>query len=207
VFLAVGVAVITLAGCSASPQSVNPYAAQFAQAAEDAQSDYVRSILAKGTISASDLKDAEQHDVACLAGAGIDASYKTNEWGIDQLTVVSAKGETSDEMADQANCDAQWMGPILTLYTQQYTNPDNQDWNGLVAACLVRKGLAPSGFTGQDYANLIGQNGTPFDSSSMTPDSNGIINITATAPATIVIPGGGSLSDPTAVACTVVPLQ
>jgi len=196
---------MVLAGCSTTAQPSGPYAAEYAAAIQAAKSDYVRQILQSGHITTADMKDTEQHVVTCMKAAGIGASYVTDEWGIDGLQIVGALN-SAQELA-QKQCSEQWMGPIAALYINQYTNPNNEDWNGLIAACLVRKGLVPAGFTGQDYASLVNQYGTRMDSSTMTPDENGIITQTMAPSPPMALPGGVTLSDPAALACTVVPLQ
>ena len=198
-------------GCGAAvTPAPSPYAAEFEQAARAASSDYIRQILADGRVDAAELHDAQQHVVACLADAGIAAWYSANTWGIDTLAV--AGDDTKDSLAAQARCLDQWMGGIEQLYWAEFANPDNQDWSGLVAACLVRVGEAPAGFTGTDYDELIRLNTIHVDSSTMTPDDDGIIHVGtdgsgASPPGDGRIPGGGNLSDSKAVACTVVPLR
>ncbi|MCL2736970.1 MAG: hypothetical protein FWD75_10165 [Propionibacteriaceae bacterium] len=194
-----------LCGCSQAAQQPGPYASQYAVAIHDAQSDYVRSILQSGQITSADLKDAEQHTIGCLLSAGINASYGTNEWGLDELTIMGVLTRT--QSGAQQQCLDAWMGPIMQLYVDQFTNPNNQDWNTLVAACLVRKGLVPSGFTGQDYSNLMSTEGMSFNSSTMAPDNTGTYSYSSSDATQIVLPGGVSLSDPEATACTIIPLQ
>jgi hypothetical protein len=40
---------------------------------------------------------------------------------------------------------------LLYFYTKMYTNPQKQDIREVTAACLVRKGVVPAGYTGTDY--------------------------------------------------------
>jgi len=196
------------AGSGQAADASNPYSAQIKAAAGTTSSEYVRQILADGEISRGELSDAEARVVACLGALGIEASYVTNDWGIDNLTVVGGLSTAvSDEVTE---CQTQWMGPIDQLFWDQYVNPMNQDMNGLIAACLVRKGLAPAGFSGSDYANVARDNSIHVDTSTVAPDGGGGGRVQAspgTSSGDGAIPGGGNLSDPGAIACAVVPLQ
>jgi len=188
---ALGVAVsVLLAGCSPAAQQPGPYAAEYAQAIQEAKSDYVRQILQSGHITAADMKDAEQHVIKCTADVGFVVTYNTDQWGIDRYTLTYYDDDppTSAQMAAINDCVDQWMGPIDQLYQKQYANPNNQDWNGLVAACLVRKSVAPAGFTGRDYADLIAQN-------SQTISSGETVTYTDMSPTVVMM------------ACQTVPLQ
>jgi len=204
--LSVVAACVLLSACSPSAQQPGPYAAEYAQAIQEAKSDYVRHILQSGKITAADMKDAEQHVIKCTADVGLVVTYTTNKWGIEEYALIVTEDTTPDQEASARACFDQWMGPIDQLYQKQYANPDNKDWNGLVAACLVRKGVAPAGFTGVDYANLMAQYAQRVDASS-GPNHDGTVTYTDMSPTVVMIPGGGNLDSPEGSACQMVPLQ
>ncbi|MDR2973296.1 MAG: hypothetical protein LBV00_01085 [Propionibacteriaceae bacterium] len=205
VFPLVGLA-SALAGCSAGPavdlDAAGPYAAQFKQEYDLAQSDYVRQMLADGKVDTAELHDAQQHMVSCMADAGYTMEFKADAYGQEHESILMSHGSTpfseeEETMAWDASgvCRNQWMGLADTLYYQVQTNPNNEDWDTLVAACLVRYGLAPDGFTGKDYEEF---RTSVFEGSANDPNQDG------PAPP---LPGGKSYSDPAVARCEVVPLQ
>jgi len=195
------------AGCARASQPTNPYAAQYAAAEQATTSEYVKTILQSGKITVSDVKDSEQQVIKCTSDLGLNATFDPDPWGLDQYGLVYTGNLSTDQIAAAKSCYDKWMGPILQLYNSQFANPDNLDWNTLVATCLVRKGLAPAGFTGQDYASLLAQQQQPF---SVGPSSDGDGSNTGTfgdQPIDVRIPGGSSLLDPVALACQALPLK
>lgn len=185
---------VCLSGCTAEEKTDfrGPYAAQVEQAYNSSSSSYIRGILADGTIDSFEINDAMRHVVECVSEAGFTISYTLDN---HSMQFESTTPEPSDEVL--IGCQDEWLGEVGQLYWSMYTNPNNENGDGLVAACLVRKGLAPAEFTGTDYAELT------------QPET--IIQGTGevfVAPefAEIIIPGGGSLSDPEAVTCAITPL-
>jgi len=101
---------------------------------------------------------------------------------------------TDDENSEDPRvlaCLDRWVGGIDWLYRAAVENPDNEDWNVLVAACLVRNGLAPKGFTGDDLAKLERQRSTEV---SVTAGEEPVI-LSEPANTNPPIPGTGVLLD------------
>lgn len=195
-----------LSGCSAGSrsESAEPYAAEFEQAIANADSDYVRQALSDGRVTPAELQDARQHVLGCLQQVGIPATYETDEYGQTGLVMV---GELSSaQQAAELSCGRQWMGAIEELFNKTTSNPRNEDWNALVAACLVRKGLAPNGFTARDYRELTDREAVRVDSSTMTPNENGISSWSTTEESPVVtLPGGARMDQPEAIRCEIDP--
>lgn len=197
-----GAAVIawSLVGCSGGthPSSnPSPWADAFAEASKT-ESSYVQSVLADGKVTASELSDAQGHVIQCLADAGIEAKYQTDEWGQPMLTTPNELNEQQLEI-DFA-CENQWMGSIGILYWGVLTNPDRLSPSDAIAACLVRNGLAPAGFTGKDWDEVM----APF-----TTTGNGDTPTHAAQPdgsaAEAKLPGGTSIDDWNVVGCRMNP--
>ncbi|MDR2973674.1 MAG: hypothetical protein LBV00_03015 [Propionibacteriaceae bacterium] len=192
--------------------AAGPYAAQFRQEYERAKSDYVREVLADGKVDVQELQDAQQHMVSCMEERGYVLFYDVDRYGLSNQTMDMSHGpwdnftaaEQEEALAAERTCEDAWMGGIGSLYHMVRVNPNDEDWSGLIAACLVRHGLAPEGFTGQDWDDLIGQNATYYDTSTMDPNQPPP-NQEPSAP--MVLPGGHDMSEPEARKCRIVPLQ
>lgn len=197
---------VLLAGCS-SGSDPDPYAARFAQAMAATDNEFVRQVLSDGKISASELQDAQQRTLDCMSAAGAPGSFDTDEYGLASL---SFSGDLSAaQNVDVATCSIEWSNDIVALYNDKTQNPNNADLDDLVASCLVRKGLAPEGFTGQDYKQLAESNSVHMDTSTMDTDQNGGMVIIPADPdaVEILLPGGQPLDQGEALRCLWAPLQ
>jgi len=199
---------VTLCGCGGSTRSdtdsfeanAGPYSGMFRQVLDDPDiSGYVKTILSDGKVDSFEFRDAQEHVITCLNQADIEASYIKDQFG---QVGLSASADASDPQTGQAiaQCQTEWMGPIQDLYWKVFSNPANANLNDLIAACLVRKGLAPAGFTGQDYVDLLGD--------PVSVDTEGVTITEMKEPTEdILLPNGVSLSDPEVTACQLLPLQ
>jgi hypothetical protein len=171
-------------------------AAAFAEALEEADSDYVRAVLEDGRITEAEFAEAQQSVVACLSDLDITARYVKDELGLTSLEVT---GElNAEESKAELKCEEEWMGQIHYLHDLAITNPNGEDWNSLIAACLVRKGLAPGDFGGDDYAELIEPMGTTIAPAESDEPGMHSLSPPETMP---TLPGGISLDDPGVRAC------
>ncbi|MCA5891936.1 hypothetical protein LEP48_01045 [Isoptericola sp. NEAU-Y5] len=189
---------LTTSGCATSSEidMSAPYAAEFETAYQQAKSDYVREALSDGEVEAAELQDAQRHVLECLSQAGISARYETDEFG--QTAMVVTGDETPEQLKADVACHGEWMGRIEELYARTTGNPANEDWDTMVAACLVRHGLAPEGYSGQDYAELSMQGAVTVDLSE-----GGGEQTEAAAPQ--ILPGGADLNEGEALECQINP--
>ncbi|MDR2619949.1 MAG: hypothetical protein LBC29_02310, partial [Propionibacteriaceae bacterium] len=129
--------------------------------------------------------------------------------------------ETSSELTleqklGMRDCENQWLTPLEFLYNSVRTNPDNERWDELFAACLVRHELVPPGFTATDYGELVKEQGDkygiplPLDDLTQELVNRGEIEPLelrqipdGTPP--IVLPGGRTMDDPEVVECQTTP--
>ncbi|MDR0504689.1 MAG: hypothetical protein LBG70_02625 [Bifidobacteriaceae bacterium] len=189
-----------MTGCTDKEPSVDvsPWAQEFRDTLAIAKSDYVKAILADGVITEAELKDAQQHVIACLADGGVTARYVTGEngdTGLETADLSEAQWEVN------INCHNQWMGQIDALYYQIARNPYNEDFQALAAACLVRKGLAPKGFTASDYENFSRNNGTEFNMATITANPGHMVTVEPNPDAVATLPGGARGDDPAVIKC------
>lgn len=201
-------AVSMLAGC-AQTKSDNPYAADYAEAIANTESEYQKGILEDGVITAEEMRDAQQQTITCLKTAGISAKY-SDDSGSGIFSLEYESSSEADSVNDQEivmGCTKQWIDDIEPLYYSQVTNPQNEDFDSLIAACLVRKEIAPAGFSGKDYKKLMEDN-----SKSVTVSEEELADGTymeelseMTGQESIQIPGGKTLDEPDAVLCMMNP--
>jgi hypothetical protein len=131
------------------------WAAEVKEAAGTSSSDLERAILADGTITAAEVAAAKDAFGACMAAYGAQVTWAADS---DAHTVgYPATGSPSPEqfaqMQDQQKvCARTTAMNAAALYYQIQRNPQKQDEFAIVAACLVRKGVMPAGYTGADFA-------------------------------------------------------
>ncbi|MDR2620306.1 MAG: hypothetical protein LBC29_04215 [Propionibacteriaceae bacterium] len=222
---------LAIGACSTTPPTPeNPYAAEFARALADAPNEYQRGILADGVVARAELLDAQAHVVDCInaSGLGVSAKYIEDDFGLSSLDSWVNGTFTDEQTGVVAACDTEWMGAIEGLYWGSVTNPNKEDWDVLVAECLVRHGLVAPGFTGEEYARLKAEHAAMYAKTLTPPEGyselgsdsgefHGTIRISeedgwtcegwcgVTPP--LVFPGGTSEDDPEVRGCIVVPLR
>ncbi|MDR1428238.1 MAG: hypothetical protein LBJ08_10875, partial [Bifidobacteriaceae bacterium] len=151
--------VLGVAGCSgpvedAAPGAAEagPYAAEFEQAAVGA-SDFVRKVLADGTITPDEQRESQQKYFDCLVDNGLEASWDYSSGG-RQYVRIDTHGDKDANGEISLPCTKAWVWEIDSLYWAVIDNPDKADPDDISAACLIREGLAQEGFTGKDFAEL-----------------------------------------------------
>lgn len=157
--LTVLAAALAISACGGDPEvaATGPYTADVRSAQKQATSDLERDVLADGVIARSEYEAAVQAYVACARGRGMDAAAELNSGGI---YTFSATG-FSDEI-DRA-CMIGTRELIEPLYVGIQQNPLKQDANELLAACFIRQGLVPTGYTGEQWRADLRANILPFD--------------------------------------------
>jgi len=208
---ATSLGLVLLAGCSGGGDP-NPYEARFDQAMAETDNEFVRGVLSDGNITASEVQEAGQRALDCMSAAGVPAvfSFHTDEYG--QVGLTSAGDLASSQMAAEADCEFEWSNTVVALYNDTIQNPNNDDLDGLVASCLVRKGLAPEGFTGPDYKRLSETNAMYMEPSTTEPQDDGEVGDVIALPdnpnaVELLLPGGQPLNEGEALRCQRAPLQ
>jgi hypothetical protein len=146
--LVLSISIAGSAGCASDDtpaQSTSPYAEDIKAASSHATTDFERNVLADGQITRAEYEEAVQKLVACAEGNGKTVithdqsglySYEVPGGDPDDVMLTCGKGTTMI---------------IEGLYSQMVQNPDREDLNVLLAACLVRSGLASADFSGEDF--------------------------------------------------------
>lgn len=148
-------------GCAAGEEELErgAYYDEIVAAGENAASEFERNVLADGDITRSEYEEAVERFVRCAADRGV------------AITPVKQGSRYSYEMATSADsdqvaldCSVGTTQQIESLYGELVSNPTNGDYDQLVADCLVRSGLAPEGYTKEEFLAQREQN-LAFDAS------------------------------------------
>ena len=133
-----------------APDFSGPWADELTSAYRSATSDFERTALEDGAVSDGEHAEMEQAFRSCLGDKRVDFS------GFDpdgSYEFTGGKGLTNDEANKIANDCSVTTGvnTVGMLYSLMRSNPDNLDTATITAACLVRKGVVPEGYTASDY--------------------------------------------------------
>ena len=154
--IAAGGEVVATGGAhNESNTGAGPWSSQLKEAASNASSELERKILDDGTITAAEVAVAKQSFSSCLAAQGVTVSWEPDA---DAYSVgfPVAGTPSSDEMKkmedQQRTCALASATNVISLYYQMRRNPQKQDEFTIIAACLVRKGVMPAGYSASDFA-------------------------------------------------------
>jgi len=161
--------IITVGACSrAEFGEANPWGREISDAKQWFDSEFIHGVLDDGIITESEVHEVRTRIVDCLTYAGIPAQFVSDPLGQITLTINGALTALQHEI--QLDCESEWGGPILGLHHQMTVNPNNEDWDTITAACLVRNGLAPSGFTAHDLAEVTAIGSLRIDTRTMSDE-------------------------------------
>lgn len=141
------------------PTFRGPYAAEFHSSYMTSQSDLQRAVLTDGAITESEMGALQDSFRTCLSSVGFTSITFEADGGMSlkpPSDIPQAEVDTYVSACGRGTIDE-----IAPLYRQLRLNPTHEDPDALMAACLVRVGLAPAGYTGADYAQDQ-PNGFPF---------------------------------------------
>jgi hypothetical protein len=162
--------VVGASSCSAGDSGADePHGAYYADikgAAKNASNDWERGVLSDGVITRAEYEEAVQRFVACGKDHGTTI-IPEDHYG---LYTYAIPGGDPDDVS--GTCSKGTTSNVEAFYGESLTNPHRRDWAELVTECLVRTGVAPHGFSTDDYrlaqatAQQRGGDGThvfPFD--------------------------------------------
>lgn len=141
------------ATAAASPSFTRPWASEFTNAYSKAQTDFGRSILADGDISAQEMEEVETKYYSCIEDQGYIVK-RTSE-GAD----VSRADGTLDQAAYEstaASCDAESDESVIgSLYANYHGNPNREDPAKILLSCLKRHGLADQSMSVDEFKQTL----------------------------------------------------
>jgi hypothetical protein len=203
-------ATLAIGGCSSSPQDEtasagnSPYAQEIEELRSRTDSDFIRRVLADGEISAAEMAESEAGTLACIDREDLNMRFVTHPDGSRGLRWTDSGPLDDDAMHA---CSRAWDDGLGSIYESIRVNPNNEDFAELVAACLVRTGLAPDGFTSEDLEALMksGSRGmeVTFDHDGNVIDDRVDREVADEHP---LLPGGVPLWGPETAACQSNPL-
>jgi len=191
-----------LAGCNRAEDSAsNPWAAEFAAAYASTQSDFVRRVLEDGVIDSVEIRESQERHLGCLTDAGIPAVL-VDDAERPGGRFIAYSGDAWRAPENQPiidHCFNEWEGSIPELYWGTTNNPYNENIDDMVAACLVRNGIVPEGFTGRDYHELFVAAGTDIE---LVESADGTLTLPEYIPhVPIILPGGANIEEGVAWQC------
>lgn len=159
-------AVLLLAGCAAAPSapitepvgSAPPspgfegvFAAEYLQVWNEADSDFVRSVIEDSQISEQEWSETEKRLSTCLSEAGIEFLGFDEEGGYS-VNPGSIDGERANDILGECEKSS---GEYLVGYlrTLAIINPENRDIDVAMTECLIRENLVDSSYTVEQYRN------------------------------------------------------
>ncbi|MDR0436472.1 MAG: hypothetical protein LBH11_06935 [Propionibacteriaceae bacterium] len=202
---------------------MNPYADRIQDARDRAPNEFIRQILEDGLVTEAEYADMRQRVVDCVrdSGSSIVTYYEQDEYGRWSLAQEYWGEPSAVDLQISGDCSHEWTGVAESLYWDMRSNPNNEDWDDLVAQCLVRHGLVPKGFTGEDYVQLQDEYSALFMElvpgsweEIVSPDGTGThysfipddpFNLPEIPP--MALPGGHNMEEPEVRACVSVPLR
>jgi len=148
-------------GCSGDERQVadSPWAAEFQQVYDEATNDFVRAIVADGELTLAEMREAAARTNECFESVGSPATIDESSGGAFMLSLphrvgyegswdtVVHYGSLEIQEASIA-CEFEYFNGLWGLWDATRVNPDGEDFNTLVAECLVRNEVAAAGLTG-----------------------------------------------------------
>ena len=152
------VAMVALGACAPDHPSGPPsaYAAEFQAAYGMVTNPVAKAVLSDGVITDAELAEVRSQQIACLESLGVEV-IQLDADGSTDIRPQQDSDEDSEMIYQRAiyllsQCESETNWPdVGWLYTQTRSNPDNTDMYTLMAQGLVRMGLAPVGYTADDY--------------------------------------------------------
>lgn len=138
------------------PSFDGPWAAEFERAYRSTNSELVHTILRKGSITDQDYASVSAGYEKCMGNKG----FRARVTGPAGEAVVDGTGDAS--LAAEKACGDD-LAVIAGLRHLILRNPQRLDENAIVAACLVKKKLAPATYTAKDYAADVENQRFPYD--------------------------------------------
>jgi hypothetical protein len=146
------VTTVALAGCAGSePATDHPYRADFEAASGQATSDFERGVLGDFEISRAEYEEAVDRYVRCASDLGVQLSAvpQGGYYVFEHVAASTSAAQSVDGVVRQ--CRAGTIDLIEPLYVGLLTNPNKEDRDQLVVACFIDKGLAPEGYTVEEF--------------------------------------------------------
>ncbi|WP_124774971.1 hypothetical protein [Micromonospora inaquosa] len=150
--------------CSASNSSDDPYAPELKSAQKQATSAFEKDVFADLVITKSEFDEAVERYVACAQDRGTKIKAVPVAGGYYNYDLVkSGEAETVAE-----ECRKGTIALVEPIYVDRLMNPEKKNIDQLLADCLVRSGVAPEGYSAEQFVIDRAKN---FAETSFGPDN------------------------------------
>ncbi len=122
-----------------------PWADEFERMAAEGN-PFVLSVLADSELSDAEAQEGLAVIEDCYRSHNATVTY--DKYGFETVESLDGKSDPMEVMSACAFAD----GGIWVLYDQMSKNPENQNQESLIVACLIREGLVEPGFTVEEFA-------------------------------------------------------
>lgn len=185
--------------CSAqSDSSDGPYAAQFEQARQRSVTDLQRDVLSDDRITDEEFREIRQSYIDCLSKAGISATANPN----GQYDFALAPTGVQEE--EERRCSDETIGSIEGLYYSLKVNPNNEDFNELIAECLKNNQVVEDSFTTKDWERFVAAFAAAQGAAT---NEDGSVPLDEDIPNLPTLPGNVAMDDPRVEQCSGNPLN
>ena len=150
-------ATLVLAGCSSggSEEQARPWAAEFEQVYQGAETDLVRSIASDGELTLAEMREAAAVTNECFERAGHwgsilevgggEFTHQIEHWDPEVMF------PSEEVRLASLECKLRYFNELWILWDTVRLNPEAADFDELIAECLVRNNVAAVGLTGQQF--------------------------------------------------------
>ncbi|QTX03531.1 hypothetical protein [Agromyces archimandritae] len=143
------------------PSFDGPYASEFRDAWTNYGNPFVHGVIADEEISDAEFAEILARLTTCVEGAGmLVTSHDAHGYRVD----MNGRGEDPEPAnADLDACDMEsgWF-PLSIIRAQMQSNPQNEDMNEIMAACMVQNGVVADGYTAKEFARDNPERSFPF---------------------------------------------
>lgn len=131
------------------PTFTGPYAAEFAWAWRDSESDFVREVIADEEISDQEWAELGARMTECFARSGLEFGGFTDSGGYS----VTWPTPSSESVAPVADACERSSGEIWihALRISMRSNPSNEPIEDIMTACLIRNGAVASDYSPEQF--------------------------------------------------------
>jgi hypothetical protein len=139
-----------------------PYAAEFGRIYAGTNDELAHWIVEDSEITAGEIAELSAAYISCAADVGLRIEIPESLWTWLMEIPPTMTSDEAWDLLDACETRLRWVS-VTNLYGRMKINPFNEDIFMIVAACIVRLGLRPEGYSTEDYR---------ADFNSPTPDDS-----------------------------------
>ncbi|MCL2595354.1 MAG: hypothetical protein FWD83_07540 [Promicromonosporaceae bacterium] len=138
----------------------------------------MRRIVADGELTLANMREAAARTMECFELVGSDFFIEELGYGDFSVTIKFELGQGLDEVLEEMgeevyrasiNCELEYWNELWSLWELIRLNPEAEDFDGMIAECLIRNDLAAEGFTGRQFREASMSCGLLIEDDPMNP--------------------------------------